>query len=126
MQKIFTCLSLLALFAFSVAAQGQTTIDLNGGDQTLQSGTYIISNYTGSNRIIIAQGAEVTVTLDNVQITTTTGQGNVSPFDASKARSVTLLLKGKNTLTAVQEAPRPLCATRFRLRSLNHHQGCGG
>ena len=46
MRKIFTCLSLLALFAFSVVAQGQTTIDLNGGDQTLQSGTYTISNYS--------------------------------------------------------------------------------
>ena len=54
MRKIFTCLSLLALFALSVAAQGQTTINLNEGDKTLQSGIYIISNYTGSNRIIIA------------------------------------------------------------------------
>ena len=105
MRKIFTCLSLLALFALSVAAQGQTTINLNEGDKTLQSGIYIISNYTGSNRIIIAQGAEVTITLENVQITTTTSQGDVSPFDASGAKSVTLLLKGENTLTAVQEAP---------------------
>lgn len=96
---------LLYLLFIPLVAWGQTRIYLNNGDQTLSSGTYIISNYTGKNRIIITENATVTITLENVNITTTTEQGDVSPFDASKASSVTLLLKGSNSLTAVQQAP---------------------
>ena len=41
MQKIFTCLSLLALFALSVAAQGQTSIDyIDENGETKNTSTY--------------------------------------------------------------------------------------
>ena len=41
MRKIFTCLSLLALFALSVAAQGQTSIDyINENGKTQSTSTY--------------------------------------------------------------------------------------
>ena len=102
MRKIFTLLFSLLLLPL-VAWGQQITIDLGQEDQTLSSGTYIISNYTGQNRIIIAQGAEVTITLENVTIES--NQGYASPFDASQAQSVTLLLKGSNSLTATNEAP---------------------
>ncbi len=49
MRKIFTCLSLLALFAFSVAAQGQTSIDYideNGETQNTSTYTPVTANDT--------------------------------------------------------------------------------
>ena len=101
MRKIFTLLFSLLLLPL-VAWGQQITIDLGQEDQTLSSGTYIISNYSGPNRIIIAEGAEVTITLQDVNIT---ASADVSPFDASKAQSVTLLLKGDNSLTATNQAP---------------------
>ena len=101
MRKIFTLLFSLLLLPL-VAWGQQITIDLGQGDQTLSSGTYIISNYSGPNRIIIAEGAEVTITLDNVNIQNTTDNNSI-PFNASKAKSVTLLLKGNNTLAAADK-----------------------
>ena len=100
MRKIFTLL--LSLLLLPLMAWGQEEINLSQGDQTLQSGTYIISNYNGQNRIIIAQDAEVTITLENVTIR---ANANVSPFDASQAQNVVLLLKGSNSLTATNQAP---------------------
>ena len=49
MRKIFTCLSLLALFALSVAAQGQTSIDYideNGETQSTSTYTTVTANDT--------------------------------------------------------------------------------
>ena len=49
MRKIFTCLSLLALFALSVAAQGQTSIDYideNGETQNTSTYTTVTANDT--------------------------------------------------------------------------------
>ena len=87
MRKIFTCLSLLALFALSVAAQGQTSIDYideNGetkntstyttvteGDTKWTTGTYVATGnislssrvtVTGSVTLILADGCNLNAT----------------------------------------------------------------
>ena len=87
MQKIFTCLSLLALFALSVAAQGQTSIDyidehgetqststyttVTANDTEWTTGTYVATGdislssrviITGSVTLILADGCNLDAT----------------------------------------------------------------
>ena len=87
MRKIFTCLSLLALFALSVAAQGQTSIDyidehgetkntstyttVTEGDTEWTTGTYVATGnislssrvtVTGSVTLILADGCNLNAT----------------------------------------------------------------
>lgn len=112
---------LLALFlcqlAIAETAAGDFTItdanstnyyEYDNGVLTVKNGaTLTIANTNPetatSNRIVIAAGATVTVTLKGVNISS--GVNSNAPFHAKEATKVTLILTEENTITATDQSP---------------------
>lgn len=96
MRNNYLFISILT-FLLPIAAWGQTTIDLSNGDYVITSGgEYIVSNYNGTNNISINTPDDVTLTIKDVTIQAT----EKSCINANNGQTVTLILEGKNTLTA--------------------------